>query len=72
MQSSSASKKINTIVLVLVADDKMIPIAAQCFVCDGRVRSLREVSGNHAIYGSNPRAVAAIIQAAASTELAAR
>jgi hypothetical protein len=30
------------------------------------------VPGNHAIYVSNPRAVATIIQTAASAELAAR
>ena len=57
---------------LLVTDDRMIPIAAQRFMCERAGSKPVEVSGNHAIYVSNPRAVAATIQAAASAELAAR
>jgi pimeloyl-ACP methyl ester carboxylesterase len=56
---------------LLVTDDRMIPIAAQRFMCE-RAGSKPVEPGNHAIYVSNPRAVAGIIQAAASAELAAR
>jgi len=105
VESSSVSKRINTVVLVhggfvdgsgwrgvealagqisepawktkpswylLVTDDRMIPIAAQRFMCERAGSKPVEVPGNHAIYVSNPRAVAGIIQAAASAELAAR
>jgi pimeloyl-ACP methyl ester carboxylesterase len=57
---------------LLVTDDRMIPIAAQRFMCERAGAEPTEVPGNHAIYVSNPRAVATIIQAAASAELAAR
>jgi pimeloyl-ACP methyl ester carboxylesterase len=57
---------------LLVTDDRMIPIAAQRLMCERAGSKPTEVPGNHAIYVSNPRAVAAIIQAAASAELAAR
>ena len=57
---------------LLVTDDRMIPIAAQRFMCERAGSKAMEVPGNHAIYVSNPRAVATIIQAAASAELAVR
>jgi pimeloyl-ACP methyl ester carboxylesterase len=57
---------------LLVTDDRMIPIAAQRFMCERAGSRSTEVPGNHAIYVSNPRAVATIIQAAASAELAVR
>jgi pimeloyl-ACP methyl ester carboxylesterase len=57
---------------LLVTDDKMIPIAAQRFMCERAGSKPMEVPGNHAIHVSNPRAVATIIQAAASAELAVR
>ena len=57
---------------LLVTDDRMIPIAAQRFMCERADSKSTEVPGNHAIYVSNPRAVAAIIQTAASAELAVR
>jgi pimeloyl-ACP methyl ester carboxylesterase len=57
---------------LLVTDDRMIPIAAQRFMCERARSKTMEVPGSHAIYVSNPRAVAIIIQAAASAELAVR
>ena len=57
---------------LLVTDDGMIPIAAQRFMCERAGSKSTEVPGNHAIYVSNPRAVATIIQAAASAELVVR
>ncbi|HLY01650.1 MAG TPA: alpha/beta hydrolase [Candidatus Cybelea sp.] len=57
---------------LLVSDDRMIPIAAQRFMCERAGSNAMEVAGNHAIYVSNPQAVATIIQAAASAELAVR
>jgi len=56
---------------LLVTDDRMIPIAAQRFMCERAGSKNTEVPGNHAIYVSNPRAVATIVQAAASAALAA-
>lgn len=55
---------------LLVTGDKMIPIAAQRFMCERARSKTMEVSGSHAIYVSNPRAVATIIQAAANAEVA--
>lgn len=55
-----------------VTDDRSILIAAQRFMCERAGSKAMEVPGNHAIYVSNPRAVATIIEAAASAELAAR
>ena len=49
-----------------VTDDKMIPIAAQKLMSDRAGSSITEVPGNHAIYVSNPRAVAALIETAAN------
>jgi pimeloyl-ACP methyl ester carboxylesterase len=54
-----------------VRDDKMIPYPAQQFMSKRAGATVVEVSGSHAIYVSNPSAVADIIQqAASSVELA--
>jgi pimeloyl-ACP methyl ester carboxylesterase len=55
---------------LLVTDDRMIPIAAQRFMCERARSHPMEVPGNHAIYVSNPRAVATIAEAAANAEFA--
>jgi len=49
-----------------VRDDKMIPYPAQQFMAKRAGATVAEVPGSHAIYVSNPSAVAAIIQQAAS------
>jgi pimeloyl-ACP methyl ester carboxylesterase len=49
-----------------VTDDRMIPIAAQRFMSGRAGSKTTEVPGNHAIYVSNPSAVASLIEAAAS------
>ena len=49
-----------------VRDDKMIPIAAQQFMAKRAGATIVEVPGSHAIYVSNPNAVAALIEQAAS------
>lgn len=49
-----------------VTDDKMIPIAAQNFMSERAGSSVQEVPGSHAIYVSNPAAVASIIKEAAT------
>ena len=51
---------------LLVRDDKMIPYPAQQFMAKRAGATTVEVSGSHAIYVSNPKAVAALIQQAAS------
>lgn len=51
---------------LLVTDDRMIPIAAQRSMCERAGATNMEVPGSHAIYVSNPRAVATIIQQAAN------
>jgi pimeloyl-ACP methyl ester carboxylesterase len=48
-----------------VTDDRMIPIAAQRFMSKRAGSKVSEVPGSHAIYVSNPRAVANLIEAAA-------
>jgi pimeloyl-ACP methyl ester carboxylesterase len=40
---------------LLVTDDRMIPIAAQRFMCERAGSKATEVPGNHAIYVSNPQ-----------------
>ena len=50
---------------LLVTDDKMIPIAAQKAMAKRAGAKTTEVGGSHAIYVSNPRAVAEIIKEAA-------
>ncbi len=48
-----------------VTDDRMIPIAAQRFMSERAGSTTTEVPGSHAIYVSNPGAVASIIKTAA-------
>ncbi|MDP3172998.1 MAG: alpha/beta hydrolase [Phenylobacterium sp.] len=49
-----------------VADDKMIPLPAQQAMSKRAGSTIVEVPGSHAIFVSNPKAVAAIIEKAAS------
>src|SRR5712671_2030216 len=49
-----------------VRDDKMIPYPAQHFMAKRADATIAEVPGSHAIYVSNPEAVAALIKQAAS------
>jgi pimeloyl-ACP methyl ester carboxylesterase len=51
---------------LLVTDDKMIPLPAQQLMSSRAGSSVREVGGSHAIYVSNPQAVADIITEAAT------
>ena len=48
-----------------VRDDKMIPYPAQQFMAKRAGATVVEVPGSHAIYVSNPNAVAALIEQAA-------
>lgn len=50
-----------------VRDDKMIPYPAQQFMAKRAGATVAEVPGNHAIYVSNPNAVAALIERAANS-----
>jgi pimeloyl-ACP methyl ester carboxylesterase len=50
---------------LLVTDDKMIPIAAQRLMAKRAGATTNEVGGSHAIYVSNPKVVAEIIEKAA-------
>jgi len=52
---------------LLVADDKMIPLPAQQFMCTRAGAKSTQVGGSHAIYVSNPRAVANCIETAATS-----
>jgi pimeloyl-ACP methyl ester carboxylesterase len=54
-----------------VTDDRMIPIAAQRFMCERAGSDATEVPGSHAIYVSNPQAVATLIETAATEALTA-
>ena len=56
---------------LLVTDDKMIPLAAQQFMSQRAGSSVMEVAGSHAIYVSQPEAVARIIEKAAGAMKAA-
>ena len=49
-----------------VRDDRMIPYLAQQFMAKRAGARVAEVPGSHAIYVSNPKAVAAFIELAAS------
>jgi pimeloyl-ACP methyl ester carboxylesterase len=49
-----------------VRDDKMIPYPAQQFMAKRAGATVVEVPGSHAIYVSNPKAVADLIEQAAS------
>jgi pimeloyl-ACP methyl ester carboxylesterase len=51
---------------LLVSDDRMIPLAAQKFMCERAGATATQVGGSHAIYVSNPRAVATLIETAAN------
>lgn len=53
-----------------VTDDKMIPIAAQTAMSERAGSTVTEVPGSHAIYVSNPKAVAEIIEQAATRQKA--
>jgi pimeloyl-ACP methyl ester carboxylesterase len=55
-----------------VRDDRMIPYPAQEFMANRAGAIIAEVPGSHAIYVSNPRAVADIVQQAASSVEPAR
>ena len=50
---------------LVVADDKMIPVAAQRLMSKRAGSKVEEVGGSHAIYVSQPGAVAALIEKAA-------
>ena len=50
---------------LLVRDDRMIPYPAQQFMAKRAGATVVEVPGSHAIYVSNPSAVAALIEQAA-------
>ncbi len=52
---------------LLVTDDKMIPLPAQRLMCERAGATSTEVPGSHAIYVSNPGAVAALIEVAANS-----
>ena len=49
---------------LLVTDDKMIPLPAQRFMSERAGATVDEVPGSHAIYVSNPHAVAVLIEKA--------
>src|SRR3954469_17885726 len=51
---------------LVVTDDRMIPPPAQRLMSERAGSTVVEVPGSHAIYVSNPNAVAAVIQKAAS------
>ncbi|HEX4712066.1 alpha/beta hydrolase, partial [Phenylobacterium sp.] len=50
---------------LVVTDDKMIPPPAQRFMSERAGSTVVEVPGSHAIYVSNPQAVASLIEQAA-------
>jgi pimeloyl-ACP methyl ester carboxylesterase len=50
---------------LVAKDDKMIPLPAQRQMSNRAGSTVVEVPGSHAIYVSNPRAVAALIEEAA-------
>jgi pimeloyl-ACP methyl ester carboxylesterase len=56
---------------LLAADDKMIPPPAQRFMSERARSTVVEVAGSHAIYVSQPNAVAALIKQAAQGVVAA-
>ena len=56
---------------LVATDDKMIPPAAQRFMSKRAGSTVAEVAGSHAIYVSQPNAVAALIEKAASEVRAA-
>jgi pimeloyl-ACP methyl ester carboxylesterase len=56
---------------LIVTDDKMIPPAAQRFMSQRAGSTVVEIAGSHAIYVSQPNAVAALIEKAAGQVKAA-
>lgn len=56
---------------LVVTDDHMIPVAAQRNMAKRANASVTEVKGSHAIYVSNPKAVASLIEEAARKTAAA-
>ena len=52
---------------LLVTDDRMIPPSAQRAMAERTGETVSEVPGSHAIYVSNPAAVAAVVAQAAAT-----
>jgi len=56
---------------LIATDDKMIPPPAQRFMAERAGSTVAEAAGSHAIYVSQPKAVAAIIEEAATGALAA-
>jgi pimeloyl-ACP methyl ester carboxylesterase len=56
---------------LITTDDKMIPAAAQRFMSERAGSTVVEAAGSHAIYVSQPNAVAAIIEKAAGAAKAA-
>ncbi len=52
---------------LVVTEDKMIPPAAQCAMAKRAGSTVVEVKGSHAIYVSQPGAVAALIEQAAKS-----
>ena len=55
-----------------VKDDKMIPFPAQQMMAKRAGATVAEVGGSHAIYMSNPKAVASIIEKAATSVASAK
>ena len=51
---------------LVVTDDKMIPLPAQQFMSQRAGATVKKVRGSHAIYVSNPQAVADLIKEAAT------
>jgi pimeloyl-ACP methyl ester carboxylesterase len=56
---------------LVASDDKMIPPAAQRFMAERAGATVIEVAGSHAVYVSQPNAVAALIEQAAGGARAA-
>jgi pimeloyl-ACP methyl ester carboxylesterase len=56
---------------LVASDDKMIPPAAQRFMAERAGATVVEVAGSHAVYVSQPNAVAALIEQAAGGARAA-
>ena len=52
---------------LVATDDKMIPPPAQRFMSKRAASTVMEVAGSHAIYESQPQAVAKIIEQAAAS-----
>jgi pimeloyl-ACP methyl ester carboxylesterase len=52
---------------LLVTDDRMIPLPAQRFMSERAGSTTMQVPGSHAIYVSNPQAVATLIEMAANS-----